>query len=165
MCCAVSATYIHTYIYIYICNWNSSYLGSINLERKAGQMLAKFNCKEGIPLYYEIKTNRYSSEKINHVFYSGMTTRFGLKRLSSGYYYRNLKIRYNLGQIVLVVWYPTWLSKIIPYLRYNSNRIIGVRGMSTSHIYSVSANCVGKYAQTTYSTFLLGVLLHVHVVS
>jgi hypothetical protein len=58
--------------------------------------------------------NSYVPVKQNHVvFYSEMTTCFGVKRLSSGLHYRNSKIRHRAVQIVLVMWDPVWLAKLI----------------------------------------------------
>jgi len=54
----------------------------------------------------ELKTNCYSPIKHYHIIYSGMTIRFNLKRPLSGHHYKNLKIRYNTVQIMLVLWNP-----------------------------------------------------------
>ena len=49
---------------------------------------------------HELKTNRYRSVKHNHVFYSGMTTCFGLQKPSSGHRYKNFKMRCHTVQLM-----------------------------------------------------------------
>jgi len=47
------------------------------------------------------------------LFYSGMTICFSLKRPLPGHHYNNFKIRYNTVQIMLTVWDPIWLTKVV----------------------------------------------------
>ena len=53
---------------------------------------------------HKLKQNRYISVKNNQDFHSGMTEHFGLNRPSSSDNYKNFKIRYNIVQIVSVIW-------------------------------------------------------------
>lgn len=41
-----------------------------------------------------------------------MTTRFGLKRPSSGHYYKKFTMRYNTAQIMFVIFDPIRLKKV-----------------------------------------------------
>ena len=56
----------------------------------------------------------------SHAFYSGMTTRFGLTRPSSGQHYKkkNSKIRCNAVQIKLLIWDPIWHRSYIKLYKY-----------------------------------------------
>jgi len=61
------------------------------------------------------KTYCYNSIKHNHIFIQKWIC-FGLKRPSSGHHYKNFRIRYNTVQIMLVIWDPIYLTKIIKYM-------------------------------------------------
>ena len=91
----------------------------INWQSKA-KFVSKNMLKEtSIPkILNELKTNCFSSNQHYHVFYSGMTIRFNLKRTSSDHHYKNFKIRYNTVQIMLVLWDPIWLTKVTQYKIY-----------------------------------------------
>jgi hypothetical protein len=66
-------------------------------QNKAQNFLCDLNC-------YFLHTTMLSIQA---------TTCFGLNRLKSSHHYNNFKIRYNTVQIMLVVWDPIWLAKVV----------------------------------------------------